>query len=76
MWPNPDNDLPDEDDDDEMSEAQRQEYKNWEMQNMKTPTTAVMSTPFTPRTQAFHTLDRTLPLRQPQAQQSTGPRYV
>lgn len=70
MWPNPDNDLPDEDDDDAMSEETRQEYKNWEMQNMKTPT-GVSVTPFTPRTQAFHTLDRTLPLRQP-----SGPRYV
>lgn len=74
MWPNPANDIPDEDEDeDTMSEETRQEYKNWEMQNMKTPTAAVTPTPFTPRTQAFHTLDRTLPLRQPSA---TGPRYV
>lgn len=70
MWPNPANDVPDSDDeDDDTLESPRQEVKDWEMQNMKTPTAT--ATPFTPRTQAFYTLDRQLP-----QQQKTAPRYA
>lgn len=42
----------------------------WQQQGMKSPGLSVRSMPFTPRTQAFHTLDRQLPLRSQQA-----PRY-
>lgn len=62
MWPNPANDVVEEDDDDEP-----RPQRNMEMQGMKSPMSARMM-PYTPRTQAFHTLDRQLPLRQ-------GPRY-
>jgi hypothetical protein len=67
MWPNPENDVT-EDDEDNDSDTGRAEFKDWEMQNMKTPNATAM--PFTPRTHAFHTLNRELPLRQP-----SGPRY-
>ncbi len=54
--------LNDVDEDEEESEsASRYEGKDWEMQGMSSP--GPMSQPFTPRTQAFHTLDRKLPLR-------------
>ena len=56
MWPNKNmTKMDDDDDDDESSPA---EIKQWEM----TPQTP-RGTPFTPRTQAFHALDRKLPLR-------------
>ena len=55
MWPNPELDLDDDEDDDDNVPSNKQ----WEMQ----PTTPRMAVPFTPRTQAFHTLDRRLPLR-------------
>ncbi|KAB5578566.1 hypothetical protein GE09DRAFT_1280905 [Coniochaeta sp. 2T2.1] len=56
MLPNKELDISgDDDDDDDYSPA---ENKSWEMQP-RTPG----ATPFTPRTQAFHTLDRKLPLR-------------
>lgn len=71
MWPNPVNDVSDEEQDND-SEEGRSEYKDWEMQNMKTPNANVSAVPFTPRTQAFHTLNRQLPLRQP----AVGPRYA
>ena len=61
MIPHPRNDEPDEDED-EFPEPKTS--KTWEMQSMKSPTTPYASMPFTPRTQAFYTLDRTLPLRQ------------
>jgi hypothetical protein len=59
MLPNPELDVEHEDSDDE---EDRVEGKRMEMQ----PTTprATPAVPFTPRTQAFHTLDRKLPLRQ------------
>lgn len=55
MVPNKELDLENDDDDDDAPPTN----KEWEMQP-RTPGTAV---PFTPRTQAFHTLDRKLPLR-------------
>lgn len=59
MWPNKELNSPkDEEDGDSTGSA---EPKPWEMQNMRSPTGP---SPFTPRTQAFHTLDRQLPLRQ------------
>jgi hypothetical protein len=68
MWPNTANDR-DEDEDDEYdgssTGSRAKGAPMWEMQGMKTPMTASM--PYTPRTQAFHTLDRQLPLRQQQA---------
>lgn len=51
MWPNPELDIPEDDDEDDHVRSKEEV----EMQ----PT----SVPFTPRTQAFHTLDRKLPLR-------------
>lgn len=69
MWPNPDNDLSEDEQDDDSVQGNT-EFKDWEMQNIKTPTSNVTSMPFTPRTQAFHTLNRQLPLRQP-----SGPQY-
>ncbi|GJN70396.1 hypothetical protein VFPFJ_09129 [Purpureocillium lilacinum] len=64
MWPNKVNDIV-EDDEDQASatSADFKERGNWEMYGMKSPASAYAS-PFTPRTQAFHTLDRQLPLRQ------------
>lgn len=49
-----DADNGDDDDDDVSADG-----KEWEMQ----PRTPATATPFTPRTQAFHTLDRKLPMR-------------
>lgn len=63
MWPDPINDEGDEDEDDDVPMTQPTRETNWEMQGMKSPMSARM-TPYTPRTQAFHTLDRQLPLRQ------------
>lgn len=61
MWPNKElNDTRDEEVDDSTGEV---EPKKWEMHNMRSPT-SIRASPFTPRTQAFHTLDRQLPLRQ------------
>ncbi|KAH8883670.1 hypothetical protein GQ53DRAFT_427843 [Thozetella sp. PMI_491] len=56
MWPDPllSKEFEDDDDDDEPVSS-----KQWEMQ----PTTPG-AVPFTPRTQAFHTLDRRMPGRQ------------
>ncbi|RFU75073.1 hypothetical protein TARUN_7172 [Trichoderma arundinaceum] len=62
MWPSPLNDLDtDEDEDDEEQDAK--DAKGIEMGDVKWPS-ASGAMPFTPRTQAFHTLDRKLPLRQ------------
>ena len=55
MWPNKNMGKLDDDDDDASSPTND---KEWEMQP-QTP----RGTPFTPRTQAFHALDRRLPLR-------------
>lgn len=55
MLPNPELDIKDEEED----EYGPRSDKQWEMMP-RTPGTAV---PFTPRTQAFHTLDRKLPPR-------------
>ena len=55
MWPDPTLSADFEDDEDEETTAHD---KQWEMQ----PTTPG-AVPFTPRTQAFHTLDRKIPSR-------------
>ncbi|OAA46905.1 hypothetical protein NOR_02541 [Metarhizium rileyi] len=55
MWPNPLN-VDGDEEDRESTSSDSKERGNWEMQNMKST--------FTPRTQAFNTLDRQLPLRQ------------
>lgn len=70
MWPNPVNDVADNDshdDDDYRGSAQTdpKDTGNWEMQGMASPS-ARGAIPYTPRTQAFHILDRKLPLRQQQ----------
>ncbi|KAM7222166.1 hypothetical protein V8F06_002438 [Rhypophila decipiens] len=57
MLPNKELDMVDSDDEDNGSTGAGKE-REWEMQ----PTTP-RGVPFTPRTQAFHTLDRKLPLR-------------
>jgi len=54
MWPDKSLDMKDEDDEEELAGSAKQ----WEMQP-QTPRTI----PFTPRTQAFNTLDRKLPFR-------------
>lgn len=61
MWPNKANDVTDDEDEGEMS-ADSKDARKWEMQSMKSPLSA-RAMPYTPRTQAFHTLDRQLPLR-------------
>lgn len=65
MLPNKINDVSDDDDDDEDGSTTSEPKGGvWEMHNMKTPSIRAM--PYTPRTQAFHTLDRQLPLRSQQ----------
>lgn len=64
MWPNPLNDV-DEEDDQFSTSSNLKERSTWEMQSMKSPM-SIHESPFTPRTQAFRTLDRQLPLRQHQ----------
>lgn len=53
MWPNPELDVPGDEEDDHVRDKEQVEMQ---------PTTP-RAVPFTPRTQAFHTLDRKLPLR-------------
>ncbi|KAK3393848.1 hypothetical protein B0H63DRAFT_444055 [Podospora didyma] len=55
MLPNPENDFDDDSDDDNVG------GKQWEMQPQ--PPMTPRTVPFTPRTLAFNTLDRKLPLR-------------
>ncbi|SPJ83942.1 uncharacterized protein FTOL_10458 [Fusarium torulosum] len=65
MLPNKINDISDEDEEEEGSTTSEPKERGvWEMHNMKTP--SIRSMPYTPRTQAFHTLDRQLPLRSQQ----------
>lgn len=51
MWPNKELNDVDEDEDESSTSS---EPKNWEMQSIKSPATATV---FTPRTQAFQSLD-------------------
>ncbi|KAG6008769.1 hypothetical protein E4U21_003967 [Claviceps maximensis] len=51
------------DDDDFSTTWDPNKQSTWEMRNMKSPA-SIHESPFTPRTQAFRTLDRQLPLRQ------------
>ena len=61
MLPNKELDMEDDSDDDEFGRNNRKDKGvSVEMQ----PTPPNQQTPFTPRTQAFHTLDRKLPLRE------------
>lgn len=71
MWPNKKLNDVDENDNDSLAEPEPKGQLRMEMQSigMKSPT-SMRSTPFTPRTQAFNTLDRQLPLRQ-----QAEPRY-
>jgi hypothetical protein len=55
LWPDKINDIEEDDDDDYTPPKQEPDYV--EMQGM------MGAMPFTPRTQAFHTLNRDLPLR-------------
>jgi hypothetical protein len=57
MWPNPELDIPHDDDDDDHVHSKE------EVEMQPTPPHATAAMPFTPRTHAFHTLDRKLPLR-------------
>ncbi|KAF5020796.1 hypothetical protein F66182_7174 [Fusarium sp. NRRL 66182] len=62
MLPNKINDVSDDDEEEAGSTtSEPKEGGVWEMHNMKAPSVRAM--PYTPRTQAFHTLDRQLPLR-------------
>ncbi|KAJ2904535.1 hypothetical protein MKZ38_007867 [Zalerion maritima] len=72
MLPNPDNDIKmaDDDDDDDESSSDNGREKGWEMTGFRSPMSpggrsmmSGRSVPFTPRTQAFHTLESKLPLR-------------
>lgn len=65
MLPNKELDLgyDSDDDDDESGPRGGGHDKQWEMQAVKGAGPSVTTVPFTPRTQAFHTLDRKLPLR-------------
>ncbi|KAI9171722.1 Glutarate-semialdehyde dehydrogenase [Paramyrothecium foliicola] len=69
MRPNKANDLGDEDDDEY---GPQKDFTTVEMHGLPSPTVGG-AVPFTPRTQAFYTLDRTLPLRQAQAQAQSDP---
>lgn len=65
LLPNKINDISEDDDEEEGSTTSEPKDRGvWEMHNMKMPDSR--ATPFTPRTQAFHTLDRQLPLRSQQ----------
>jgi hypothetical protein len=59
MLPNKQLDMEDSDDEDEFGHGAKNKGVAVEMQ----PTPPHQQVPFTPRTQAFHTLDRKLPLR-------------
>ncbi|KAJ4131112.1 hypothetical protein NW768_006653 [Fusarium equiseti] len=62
LLPNKINDVSEDDEEEEGSTTSEPKERGvWEMHNMKTPDAQAM--PYTPRTQAFHTLDRQLPLR-------------
>jgi hypothetical protein len=61
MLPNKEIDMYDEDDDDEEYGSAAAKNKGVTVQMHPTPPNEQV--PFTPRTQAFHTLDRKLPLR-------------
>ncbi|KAJ4290739.1 hypothetical protein N0V88_006488 [Collariella sp. IMI 366227] len=66
MLPNKELDMYDSDDDDEeyaRAIRNRKKAAGKEMGMELQPTPPHQQTPFTPRTQAFHTLDRKLPLR-------------
>ncbi|KAG6015265.1 hypothetical protein E4U54_003883 [Claviceps lovelessii] len=64
MLPNPRADRSENHDDDQFStSSDPKERSTWEMHTMKAPL-SIRDSPFTPRTQAFRTLDRQLPLRQ------------
>lgn len=65
MKPNKINDINEDDDDDVSTSSEPKEGGMWEMHSMKGPLSPRVM-PYTPRTQAFHTLDRQLPLRQHQ----------
>ncbi|KAI0473666.1 hypothetical protein GGR56DRAFT_648494 [Xylariaceae sp. FL0804] len=62
MIPN-ENDKRDDDSDEEASPSSLKKGREWEMQSIP-PTPRTGTVPFTPRTQAFNTLERRLPLRQ------------
>lgn len=60
MWPNRENGSGDSGDENSTA-SDPKEGGNWEMHSIKSP--AATAVPYTPRTQAFHTLDRRLLLR-------------
>lgn len=64
MWPNKVNDVANEDEGGSDT-SDSKVARNWEMHSMKSPITS-RAMPYTPRTQAFQTLDRQLPLRSQQ----------
>lgn len=60
MWPNEENEVK-ADDDEGAKWAACSKESSWEMQSIKSSAHA----PYTPRTQAFHNLNRQLPREQP-----------
>ncbi|KAG5944125.1 hypothetical protein E4U53_006927 [Claviceps sorghi] len=63
MLPHSHADRSEGEDDQFSTSSDPKERSTWEMRNMKS-SGSIHETPFTPRTQAFRTLDRQLPLRQ------------
>jgi hypothetical protein len=66
MWPREGADYQEDDEEDEYNAGAARKEKELEMQNMRIPMTPGRNppfTPYTPRTMAFQTLDRKLPLR-------------
>ncbi|KAK0618176.1 hypothetical protein B0T17DRAFT_495230 [Bombardia bombarda] len=67
MLPNPELDMADSDEEDDHVRSTTPtgptSDKQWEMQPTASGAAGPAGVPFTPRTQAFHTLDRKLPLR-------------
>lgn len=61
MWPNKALDVEEDEYDENNTRSSPTTDKQWEMQPPRTPHGTTI--PFTPRTQAFHALDRKLPLR-------------
>lgn len=62
LLPNPANDIVDDEDDDDSSPTALKKGGNWQMHSIP-PTPRTGTIPFTPRTMAFNTLERKLPLR-------------
>ncbi|KAI5467337.1 hypothetical protein BGZ63DRAFT_345364 [Mariannaea sp. PMI_226] len=68
LLPNKTNDELSDDEEEYSDRSEPKDTQRWEMGSMRSP--VFQQTPYTPRTQAFHTLDRQLPLRSQQTRYS------